>query len=259
MAVKTALLWRLLVASCSTALLLLGASPAFAQERYSASPFIDSFERLDGARWFASDGWSNGDWSANAWSARQISTRAGALRILLERRRLLDKAFASGELQSRARYVYGYFEVRMRAARGSGLVNAFFTYTRNGADRSTWDEIDVEILGRNTRRVHLTYFRNGERLGVVEDLGFDAADDFHTYAFHWTPNALRWYVDGTLIHGFENIEAPGRAQRLYLNLWNSGTLTDWVGPIPWRQRPVSMIVDCVAYAPSLPDIPICGA
>src|SRR5262249_31849037 len=98
-----------------------------------------------------------------------------------------QKAFSSGELQSKELYRYGYFEGRLQAARGSGLVNGFFTYTRNGAE-ATWDEIDVEIIGRDTNSVQLTYYHRGARRSINVPLNFDAAAEAHTYAFDWQAN-----------------------------------------------------------------------
>src|SRR5690606_9833299 len=109
-------------------------------------------------------------------------------------------------------------------------------YARPGAE-NTWGEIDIEILGRDTRSVQLTYFRRGEQHVTTLPLPFDAADGFHTYGFEWTREAIRWYVDGRLIHEETgaNGPLPQRPQRLYLHLWNTETLTEWLGPIlPWQ-------------------------
>ncbi|MEZ6022546.1 MAG: family 16 glycosylhydrolase [Hyphomonadaceae bacterium] len=212
-------------------------------------PFVDRFERINADVWTLSDGWSNGDWMANDWRASQVRTGNGGARVLLERRRLGAKRFSSGELQTNELYRYGYFEARMQVPRGSGIVSGFFTYTQPGGQQ-TWDEIDIEILGRDTRQIQFTYFRGGERLAVTLPLGFDAAEGMHTYAFEWATQYIRWYVDGRLMYEAtgENLALPHRPQRLYLNLWNSDHLTDWVGPIAHGRGPWTLQVACIAHA-----------
>lgn len=235
---------------------LLGA-PARAQDEFGV-PFVDRFSAVDEERWLVSDGWSNGDWIGNDWRARQVSLRGGALNIVLARVRGGAKRYASGEIQTHGLYRYGYFEVRMQVPRGSGLVSGFFTYTQNG-DEATWDEIDVEILGRNTRAVQFTYFNGGERTPVTVPLPFDAAAGMHTYGFEWSENRIRWYVDGVLAHeaAGDGLAIPQRPQRIILNLWNSDELVDWIGPIlPW-EGPWTLRVACVAQAERYPGRPLC--
>lgn len=177
---------------------------------------------------------------------------------MLERSRGGDKPFSSGELQSIGLQRYGYFEARLRAPRGAGVVTGFFTYTRQGGEE-TWDEIDVEILGRDTRSVLLSYFNDGVRQSYTHRLGFDAAHGWHTYAFEWTPNYIRWYVDGRLLREATGAELPipDAPQRLYLNLWSTETLTSWVGPIPRHARRWTLRASCVAYAERYRDRSLC--
>ncbi len=220
--------------------------------------FLENFEELDESRWRIADGWSNGSWTANDWRRSQIRRVAHGIEITLARSRGGQKRYSSGELQSEEIYRYGYFETRLQAPRGSGLVTGFFTYTRPG-EENTWDEIDIEILGRDTRSIQFTYFRHGQRHITTLPLGFDAADGMHTYGFEWTPRALRWYVDGRLLHQETgtNGPLPQSPQRLYLHLWNSETLTDWLGPIlPW-QGPWRLNVSCIAYAPRYDGQSLC--
>lgn len=232
---------------------------ASAQERAEQRGFVDNFAILDEERWRVADGWSNGEWTANDWRRSQIRRTPEGLEITLARSRGGDKRYSSGEIQSDMGFQYGYFEVRMRVPRGSGLVTGFFTYTRDGAE-STWDEIDVEILGRNTRAVQFGYFGGGQNHVTTVPLGFDAADGFHTYGFEWARGYLRWYVDGRLLHEERGARGPlpQSSQRLYLHLWNSETLTDWLGPIlPW-EGPWRASVSCVAYAPAYRGASLCA-
>jgi endo-1,3-1,4-beta-glycanase ExoK len=111
-----------------------------------AAGFVEKFDTLDRARWFVSDGWSNGDYAVNDWRASQVRADRG-LTLMLARNPAVAKGFSSGEVQSKTTYLHGYYEARFRAAPGSGVVTGFFTYT-GPAFKTVWNEIDVEIIGR---------------------------------------------------------------------------------------------------------------
>lgn len=212
--------------------------------------FIERFRSLDNNRWVFSDGWDNGAWMENDWQREQLSISPEGLAITLDRNGPgAGKLFSSGELQSRQSFQYGYFEARMKVPRGEGLVTGLFTYTQPDG-RSTWEEIDIEILGRDTRVMEVTYHIHGRSRQTGIDLGFDAADDFHLYAFEWTPDALRWYVDNQLVHEVRGarVDQMRRAQRFYLQLWNSAQLYQWVGLINPEEAPWVLHVSCVAQA-----------
>ncbi len=152
---------------------------------------------------------------------------------------------------------YGYFEVRMRVPRGAGAVSGVFTY----ADRAKGvkpNEIDIEILGKNTRAVELTIHENGRSTTKTVALPFDAAEGFHTYGFDWQPGYVRWYVDGVLAHQEDGPAARNlvRPQQLILNLWGSRELKAWVGPLDTKQGPWRLEFSCVAYAPTYAG-PLC--
>lgn len=223
--------------------------------------FVDRFVSLsEGQRWAVSDGWSNGAWTANDWRRGQLSLRPEGLAITMAANPPgEDKAFASGEISTTEAYRYGYFETRFRMPRGSGLVVGAFTFTRVGGPRS-WNEIDMEILGRDTRTIELTYHVAGRPTKHVEHLAFDAAGDFHTYAFDWRPDVIRWYIDDKLVLESRgaDVEALSQPQRFIVNLWNSEQLHRWVGPIRGEEAPWTLMVACVAHAAEYPGHALCG-
>lgn len=95
--------------------------------------------------------------------------------------------FDCGEYCSTNNYGYGLYEVSMKPAKNTGIVSSFFTYT-GPAHGTQWDEIDIEFLGKDTTKAQFNYFTNG--VGGHEkviNLGFDASQGFHTYAFDWQP------------------------------------------------------------------------
>ncbi|MGW9529925.1 family 16 glycosylhydrolase [Paenibacillus terrae] len=81
------------------------------------------------------------------------------------------KPFVSGEYATNDTYGYGRVEGRLKVAKARGLVTYLFSYTNGVGSHET-----------------------------VLDLGFDASAAYHDYAFEWSPSAIRWYVDGKLVH-----------------------------------------------------------
>lgn len=214
-----------------------------------ALPFSDRLTRLDGERWSASHGWTNGDWAVNDWQASQARIDGRGLILELAPKVTAKYPFSSGEVQSRHTYGHGYYETRLRAAPGSGVVTGFFTYTGPSFGKP-WNEIDVEILGNKPREILFTYFLEGKKRSHIHRVGFDATKEVHHYAFDWQPGAIRWYVDGRLAHEEKGSELPlpNAAQKIMMSVWASRSLTDWVGPFDPSALPTTGLFECVAYS-----------
>lgn len=175
-----------------------------------------------------------------------------------------DRAFTAASIASPdgrdARYVLGRFEAVLKPARGSGLISAFFLHRRD-----PWQEIDLEFLGRDTTKVLLNvYFNPGEEgapynygytgTPVLVDLGFDAADAFHTYAIEWDTDELRWFVDGRLIHrrrAGRPTPIPNLPMRLYASVWPICS-EELAGPVT-APLPATMEVRSVEVSRWAPD------
>jgi endo-1,3-1,4-beta-glycanase ExoK len=222
--------------------------------------FIDRFTRLNTARWSVSHGWSNGAWTENDWRREQVRVTPEGLAITLAPNPPgEDKPYASGEIATHETYLYGYFEARLRIPRGQGLVVGFFTFTRPEG-RGSWNEIDMEFIGRDSRWLEVAHHVEGRASREIVVLPFDAAEEFHTYAFEWRPDAVRWYVDNVLVHEARGprVERMTRPQRFYVNLWNSRQLYRWVGHIDPNGAPWTLTVACVARAPEYRGVSLCA-
>jgi endo-1,3-1,4-beta-glycanase ExoK len=194
--------------------------------------FSDDFDRLDTAKWEASTHTFTGN--AARFTPANVDVRNGILTLTVRKRRTGDRNYAAAELrmkESIGTFKYGRFEVRMRAARGQAVISSFFAYRP-----IPWDEIDIEFLGRKTTAAQANLYVSPTEAPVevtpfpaLHDLAFDAAADFHVYAFEWEPAEIRWYVDGVLIDKSSNPGAiPSLPLRVALNIWPS-TDSTWAG------------------------------
>ena len=222
--------------------------------------FIDRFDQPEiGDRWYVSDGWSNGDYMENDWRASQVGTGEGGLRLVLDKGpKGSKKPLASGEIRTNQEFRYGYFETRLRVPKDPGLIAGVFTYAeRKGSVKP--NEIDMEFVGRDTRRIELTLHENGKPTHMKIRLPFDAAEGLHTYAFDWQPGYVRWYVDGEMVH--EVIGGPAsritRPQQLMFDLWSTKQLHQWAGAVNMARAPWTLQVACVAYQPKYDGKQLC--
>lgn len=213
--------------------------------------FFDDLNRHDKARWERSDGWSNGEWVGCSWAGDHVVFDQDRMTLVLDDRAGVDKPMSCAEYRTREHLHYGRYEVSMKAARGDGLVTAFFIYT-GPAFGDPWHETTIEILGRDTSRVQFTLFVDGEHYPTTIDLDFDAAEGFHTYAIEWLPDTVRWYVDGRLVH--ENVAAdqpiPSVPGRIFTSLWNGAdSLKDWLGSFRYDGEPITAAYEWIRYTP----------
>src|SRR3546814_20829287 len=72
------------------------------------------------------------------------------------------------------------------------------------------------------------------------DLGFDASADFHTYAFEWRLNSIRWFVDGRQVHEETGARGtlPSHPGKIFLHAWAGKDLAGWLGRGRYRGNPV---------------------
>jgi endo-1,3-1,4-beta-glycanase ExoK len=226
----------------------------------AATPtWVDHFTSLSASRWYVSNGWSDGSWMLNNWERSQVSTGVNGLGIALNQNPAgAAYPYSSGEIQNLTAYRYGYFEARIQAPSGGGLDTGFFTYV--GATAITpWNEIDVEILGKNTHAVQLTYHNGNSQVPVTVNLPFDASTAPHLYGFDWEPGYIRWYVDGKLVlqQTGANLPLPTVPQNLIINTWASNSFAPWLGLFTWPNHPITTRVTCVAVEPQFTAQPLC--
>jgi len=194
---------------------------------FAGTVFWEPLTYFNASTWQKADGYSNGDMFNCTWRANNANfTSDGKLRLGLTSS--ATNKFDCAEYRSTNKYKYGLYEVSMKPAKNTGIVSSFFTYT-GPTDGTPWDEIDIEFLGKDTTKVQLNYYTNGVgNHEKVINLGFDASQGFHTYAFDWQPNSIKWYVDGVLKHT-ATTNIPTNAGKIMMNIWNGKGVDDWLG------------------------------
>jgi beta-glucanase (GH16 family) len=252
-------------------LLLCVISSACSQQTNSGTILPIDIGKAQKVNWVASDGWDL--FSPNADEKKLLKENPDAYKTVLNRSLNLwrqdhasvdtmtlflskcleqnkcqvdgrDHEYLSGEFTSEKNYMSGRFQAKFQAVKGSGVVTSLFTYRQ--LDGEMLNEIDVEILGKDTTEIHLTYWvgdksvttvitRDTLRKKLGEDFAdFDAASKPYTYAIEWNFQRILWYVNGQLVHYVEKTNTDPfifHPMRLMLNLWVSNSGNTWAGTV----------------------------
>lgn len=217
--------------------------------------FVERFASIDDGRWLLSHGWSNGDHQDCTFQASNaVIAQGGGLELTLREAEALERPSSCAELQTHEMFGYGTYEVRVRSAHAPGLVTSFFTYTGPGqAPGLPHDEIDFEFLGRSASTVQLNYFAAGKGdHGHDVELGFDPARTMADYAFEWTPEGIRWFVNGREVHAVRRQEGqpfPVTPGKICLSIWNGRgpDMETWLAPFDSAKRPLTARYERVAF------------
>jgi endo-1,3-1,4-beta-glycanase ExoK len=198
--------------------------------------------------------WQIANWAFDAcgsqtgWRADHVNFSKGYLELVVNQHDQSNqkvcpggcwgKDFAGGEYRSVEEYGFGSFQVRMIAAKGSGLVTSFFIY-----DEDERDEIDIEILGEDVTatatKMQVNYFDNGTPLKNPPKitLPFDASAGWHDYRIEWSNTEIKWYArdkptDPLVLWHTETRPSatapwPTNPGKIMMNLW--ACCTPWCG------------------------------
>lgn len=170
--------------------------------------------------------------------------------------------YFSGEIDTRTKYRYGYFEIRCKLPTHQGAFPAFWLYDSNtsGSDQY-YEEIDIfeytwsiaetpnhignptphgipdyytfttGIYFNDTSTSFSSYARNFPTLSAT---GNDLSN-WHTYSCEWLPERVVWYCDGLIVNEYhETQNIPHRPLTLKTNYainkhyQHDGTI--WQGP-----------------------------
>lgn len=212
-----------------------------------ASPlaFRDDFDSLDRDRWFVSDGWTNGAHQNCTWRADRVAVRDGQLALSLEKGD--EDSLDCAEIQTEKRFGYGTYEARMKVPYAKGMNASLFTFI-GAPQKLPHNEIDFEFIAPDApvlqTNVHFEGDSDNEMLTPMPDDGA-----FRTYSFTWGPDSIRWYIDGELIREESEAPVPDKAQKVYLSLWSTDELVEWLGKFDPSSAPQVLEVDWVSFTP----------
>lgn len=217
--------------------------------------FLDHLDSLNPKLFSLANGWTNGSVFNNGWRADHATFADGFLTLTLDDipcpNGCSSMPYAAAEYRTNQFYGFGRVEARFKPFKAVGTMSgSLFTYTGPG-DGNPWDEIDLEFLGKDTTKIQLNYFTDGKgQHETIIDLGFDAAEDYHTYGFEWSTESIKWYVDGKLVHTETGTRGPlpTHPGRIMVNIWPGIGVDEWLGPFAYT-APLSASYDWISFTP----------
>ena len=189
---------------------------------------------------------------------KHVKKTIGILAVLAMAASVNAKDFSGAELYTLDEMTYGKFEARMKMAAASGTVSSMFLY-QNGSERSDaerWVEVDIEVLGKEPGKFQSNIItgkagaqKTTERHHEVSPAANEA---FHTYGLEWTPDYVRWTVDGVEVRKTEKGVNDTKnqvanligTQGLRFNIWSSES-ADWVGAFDESKLPLFQFINWV--------------
>lgn len=207
--------------------------------------FYEPFDRLEKNKWFTSSGWANGDHQSCLWHRDRVEIDDGKLFLSLTADAKEDHDFSCAEIQTRTRYGFGTYEARMKVPYAPGMNANLFTFVGAPQERPH-NEIDFEFIAQQGPTLQ-TNFHTAHDSKNEEFLAMQDDSSFRDYAFIWEPDRIRWFIDGELIREVRGGVLPDEPQKIYLSLWSTDTLVDWMGTFNRDSVPQMMEVDWLAY------------
>jgi len=227
--------------------------------------YEDDFDSFNDAFWDKREGTFQGNLAF--FQEENITYEDGKMVFTLREEQVGSNPYTGAELRTNdlpsGFYSYGCYEVRMKSAGPSGTVSSFFAYRFN-----PWQEIDIEIVGKNNRSMLTNiYFNDGQPGDANNDpfqvppfpqgvgLSYDASQEFHNYAFEWSPGEIKWYRDGQLVkqatvEGVSPGQIPDLDMQIMMNLWVSNA-PSFAGDVDDSNFPVRSEYDWVKlYRPA---------
>jgi len=217
-------------------------------------------------------GWGNNELQTYTDSRDNSYVSNGTLKIHAKKSESGAWTSARMVTSGKASWKYGRFEIRAKLPKGRGTWPAIWMMPQESV-YGTWPksgEIDImEHVGYDPGIVHGTIHteafnhQDGTQKGGRIEVP-DAQDNFHVYSIEWTPEEIKWFVDGEQYFSFSNRNATYKEwpfdQPFFLIL-NIAIGGDWGGAqgIDPELKEAVMEIDYVrVYKDFLPDFEVKG-
>lgn len=185
-------------------------------------------------------GWGNNEsqYYTNRLDNAVVSN--GTLKIIAKAESFSGSNYTSARLLSRNKFSfqYGKIEVSAKLPVGVGTWPAAWMLGNNfpTAGWPACGEIDImEHKGSDLNRIHASLHypgRSGSNPVTATTLIQNATTAFHLYSCEWSPQSIKFFVDGTLYHTVANTSSLPFNQPFFiiLNLAMGGTFGGTIDP-----------------------------
>lgn len=182
------------------------------------------------------------------WMVAALAVLVSSLAIVVQAR-----PYKGAEIYTYNGNTYGKYVMRMKVAKGSGVLSTFFLYKAGSQEPGAfWEEIDIEIFGQQNAiywESNIIYGSPKKETYLRHTASQSLADAYNTYTLEWTPTYVAWFVNGQQIrriNGGAAVTSLTSPQTMRFNLW-SAFAESWVGPFDPNILPVHQFINWVEY------------
>jgi beta-glucanase (GH16 family) len=156
------------------------------------------------------------------------------------------------ELYRTQAYFYGRFEARVRFAPGEGVVSSFFLWRDGSSSTTSWNELDFEKINSDCRLQTNIWTAKGTQSATLNTPSFNICNDYHTYAFEWTPDYIAWFIDGAQVRKVtgasvtEYTQNASQGMSIHFNIWQGDS--SFGGNLSTSTLPVYQYVSWAQYS-----------
>jgi beta-glucanase (GH16 family) len=169
-------------------------------------------------------GWGNNESQYYTNRTENVKVLNGKLIITPKREVFQGSNFTSARIKTQGKFSfkYGRVEIKAKLPFGKGTWPALWMLGNNitTAGWPACGEIDImEHVGNSQNKIHGTLhypnFSGGNAVSRTITIS-NASTEFHIYSLDWRSDSIKFYVDGTLFHTFNNTSALPFNQNFFL-------------------------------------------
>lgn len=151
------------------------------------------------------------------------------------------KQFSGAAIQSKEKFSYGLYEIRLRSKTANGLMFSFMTYSKE----PPFSLISLELPGQNEHFIAYNHQTTPSVMNYKYDVVENNAEEWNVYGIEWLPDRITWYINGVQVFK-QTISIPTGMQHILLSAWIAGN-EGWAGMVDPKELPVAVEVDWVKY------------
>jgi beta-glucanase (GH16 family) len=178
-----------------------------------------------------------------------VSVKDGVLRLALKKEAAGGKRYTGGGVVSRAAFKYGYYEARLKVPAAVGWHSAFWLMKHDGSGSTDSHEsvqgLDVFQNNSINPRAYVVCVRKynpepPEIFGFSSVAAPDLAADFHIFGCEFTPEAVKFFLDGKLVESVDASRFPHGEQ----NIWITSIASHMGGTQAVEEGKLPALVEC---------------
>ena len=178
-----------------------------------------------------------------------VSVKEGKLCLALKKETVGGKQYSGGGVVSKAAFKYGYYEARLKVTPVAGWHTAFWLMKHDGSGSTDSHEAvqGLDVFQNNSVNplAYVVCVRKynpepPEVFGFNTLASLDLSADFHVVGCEFTPQAVKFYLDGKVVETVDATRFPHGEQ----NIWVSAIASHMGGVQAVDDARLPAVVEC---------------